>query len=1355
MAIISATYKYNVVYVYSIDDDRHRGALKIGKTEIDTDPKTGSELTPNCAALRKAADKRIKEQTQTSAVAYNLVYAIKAHFTDDEGKEYKYSDTDIHAVLLASGYHRHYFPDLEDQAKEWFDVDLDTVKKAIEAIKQGRSSIEGSEKKPSVEIHFREEQESAINRTLVYFKAGRNRKMLWNAKMRFGKTLCSLELIRRCQFKRTLILTHRPAVKSQWFDDYGNIKFENYEYGSKPSANQKSGQKFVGQKFDYLQKCGKNFIYFASMQDLRGSWKADGTLKKNGDVFKTKWDLVIIDEAHEGTQTDLGKQVIVALNAQKPRFLYLSGTPYNILAQFKSEEIYTWDYVMEQEAKANWPKTHPDEPNPYEGLAHLNILTYNLGTVFDNYNHSEEDYFEFSEFFRTWEGDEDNMPTYANVGDFVHEADVNRFLDLLCKEDETSNYPYSTDEYRKCFLHTLWVLPGVAAAAALSKMLHAHKAFFQNFIVVNVAGEGDKMDTTDDEKEKWMAAKSFEDKVRKAIANPEHKPTITLTCYSGRMTTGVTIEEWTGVFMLAGGYNGNIAPYMQTIFRVQSPIKHHDYIKKECYAFDFAPDRTLTVINEYIRQAKKKGPVGNGKKAKGLTIEDFTRYCSIIAIEGSKTVDYDAKRFIQTVNRIYADHVIRNGGKDRRMYVGYDEIEDNDVKSLEAIAKAMKDSGSKSKDKTGTSVVITEEGMTGDNGAAEPTPSSPSSGKGNNRGKKKKPKDPEKERREMVYATLNQITIRLPLMVFGALDDVKTVSFDKFIADIDEDSWNEFMPKGLTKDLFMNVSHLYNNDVFIAMAAEIIDRTRKADALPITQRTQEIANILSQFHYPDNETVLTPWNVVCMHMNDTLGGWDFFDDRHKKGFPLPEPRFIDRGKVTKEVFSDPQTKILELNSKSGVYPLYLAYSVFQEQSKPVKNMFGETMPLSDDGKRRVWDRVVEENIYVVCKTPMAEKITRRVLAGYNKRLKLNTVYIDDIISRMKDKKLSPKLIEELTLPKTYGNRQKKKPMKFNAIVSNPPYMIKDGGAGASATPVYNHFVDCAKKLSPGYISIIMPAKWYNDGKGLAKFRTDMLTDRHIEKLVDFVDEHVCFPGVDVAGGVCYFLWDKAHDGDCQYSNIFKGQRLTINRNLAEGDRFIRYVQAIDMLDKVKAEKYYSSIVSSRKPFGLATDVTPLATGDITLETSQGKGPYDSKLITVGKDMIYKWKVCISRLTAEHAGQADSTGRKKIISSLHILEPGEICTETYLVVDAFDTEEESRALLKYLCTRFARFLVSLLAATQQISKDKFSYVPVQDFASNDDIDWRQPVNAIDRQLYQKYGFDDNDVHFIEQTIKPME
>ncbi len=206
---------------------------------------------------------------------------------------------------------------------------------------------------------------------------------------------------------------------------------------------------------------------------------------------------------------------------------------------------------------------------------------------------------------------------------------------------------------------------------------------------------------------------------------------------------------------------------------------------------------------------------------------------------------------------------------------------------------------------------------------------------------------------------------------------------------------------------------------------------------------------------------------------------------------------------------------------------------------------------------------------------------------------------------------------------------------------------------------------------------------------------------------------------------------------------------------AEGG-FIRFAEAEDILDKViaKSDKYYNSIVSSRKPFGLATDVTPLPSGDITLKYSGGKGPYESKLITTGKEMIDKWKVTISYLTAEHAGQTDSNGQKKIISSLDILRPGEICTETYLVVDAFNTETEANALRKYLCTRLVRFLVSLLAATQHLSKDKFRFVPVQDFTPSSEIPWDKSVDDIDDKLYDIYGITGDEQNFIQKLIKPM-
>lgn len=210
------------------------------------------------------------------------------------------------------------------------------------------------------------------------------------------------------------------------------------------------------------------------------------------------------------------------------------------------------------------------------------------------------------------------------------------------------------------------------------------------------------------------------------------------------------------------------------------------------------------------------------------------------------------------------------------------------------------------------------------------------------------------------------------------------------------------------------------------------------------------------------------------------------------------------------------------------------------------------------------------------------------------------------------------------------------------------------------------------------------------------------------------------------------------------------------RTLSADGSFIRHMEAVSIVNKVKerSEHFYNERVSSRKPFGLATNVTPLENGNIILKYNKGKGAYNSKLITIGKEMVSQWKVIISYLTAEHAGQTDKEGRKKILSSLNILSPKEICTETYLVVDAFNTQEEAQNLHSYLRTRFVRFLIAQLAATQHLSKDKFSYVPLQDFTPHSDINWSQPVEDIDRQLYHKYALTPDEIAFIEKTIKAM-
>ena len=335
---------------------------------------------------------------------------------------------------------------------------------------------------------------------------------------------------------------------------------------------------------------------------------------------------------------------------------------------------------------------------------------------------------------------------------------------------------------------------------------------------------------------------------------------------------------------------------------------------------------------------------------------------------------------------------------------------------------------------------------------------------------------------------------------------------------------------------------------------------------------------------------------------------------------------------------------------------------------------------------------------------MAKSITRRTLRGF-RPVKVNTRYYEDLIIQISHK--TAKFISQMKQDKNYWKANEDNDMKFTAIVGNPPYQLMDGGAGVSAKPIYNVFVDVAKLIKPRAISMIMPAKWYTDGKGLDDFRTKMLNDKHIAKLVDYVDSRDCFSNVDIAGGVCYFLWDNEHNEQCEFVSVSRGIIKSSMRDLAAMDNFVRFIESEAVIDKVLKQhntEFYDSRVSSRKPFGLATNAIPLDTGDVVLKHNKGLGYYDSSLIDKGREMIPLWKVTISYLTAEHAGQTDSEGRKKILSSLAILKPNEVCTETYLVIDAVKSEEEAQNLYKYMCSRFVRFLLFQLTSTQHISKD---------------------------------------------------
>ena len=319
-------------------------------------------------------------------------------------------------------------------------------------------------------------------------------------------------------------------------------------------------------------------------------------------------------------------------------------------------------------------------------------------------------------------------------------------------------------------------------------------------------------------------------------------------------------------------------------------------------------------------------------------------------------------------------------------------------------------------------------------------------------------------------------------------------------------------------------------------------------------------------------------------------------------------------------------------------------------------------------------------------------------------------------------------------------------MKFDYVIGNPPYQISDGGAGVSATPIYNRFIEAIKTIHPGAICLIIPAKWYSGGKGLDKFREEMLGDRHISTLVDYSNSLDVFPNVDVAGGVCYFVWKEAYNGKCKYTNYRNGKATTAYRDLNEFQTFIRYPVASEIVKKVKedGELTLDKVVSSRKPFGLATTAKPMKTGDITLRYNGGRGPYKSTEIRVGTEMIDQWKIIISRLTAEHAGQPAKDGKYRVLSTMELLKPGEICSETYLVAGAFDSKEEATNYMDYLKTQFVRFLILQIAMTQQLSKASFAFVPCQDFTRK----WT------DKQLFEKYDLSSEEVNYIQGMIKEM-
>lgn len=327
-------------------------------------------------------------------------------------------------------------------------------------------------------------------------------------------------------------------------------------------------------------------------------------------------------------------------------------------------------------------------------------------------------------------------------------------------------------------------------------------------------------------------------------------------------------------------------------------------------------------------------------------------------------------------------------------------------------------------------------------------------------------------------------------------------------------------------------------------------------------------------------------------------------------------------------------------------------------------------------------------------------------------------------------------------------------MKFDVIIGNPPYQLSDGGSGygASSTPLYDKFIESAIKLNPKYLSMIIPARWYAGGRGLDEFREKMINDKRIKEIYDFTDSKECFQGVNIGGGVCYFLWDSSYNGDCKIINHNNGPFSSMIRPLNEFDILVRYNDAINIIKKIqkKCNDTVASLMLSSKPFGFRTSARggeKSTKNNIKLFHSNGIGYVSKEEVTKNQEFVDKYKVRIGLLRPSNGEISikDFTSSYRIITTPNILMPNEIATETYIILGCFDTYEEALNYCNYFKTRFVRFLIMISMSAVLINKTNMQFVPIQDFCKS----WT------DEELYKKYDLSDEEIAFIESMIKPMD
>lgn len=1236
-------------------------------------------------------------------------------------------------------------------SREFFkEATVDDIKDAITDIHEDYHSKTGkyhyydaktqlptTEKYASTGMWFpRPNQQATIDAFKRAVANGRTHLLMY-AVMRFGKSFTSMCCAKEMGAKLVVVVSAKADVRDEWRKTVESAENFRNDYEFLSSADLENNYRIISETIDNSEH-PKNVVVFLTLQDLQGA----KIKEKHTQIFGRKIDLLLVDETHFGARAEKYGAVLRASQGEKlskeekyavedilestKEFdvkvtVHLSGTPYRILMsdEFDREQdliaFYQFaDIVREQEEwdRDNFAKDEPKEEweNPYFGFPQMIRFAFNPNesarkrmAALRESGMSDA----FSALF---------VPKSIGKADdgshklFVHEQEILELFEVIdgSKDDEEllGFLDYNKIKDGKMCRHIVIVLPYCASCDALEALIKNNTDKFKNlndYEIINISGV--------DNPNRYKKPSD----IKKAISDCEAKGKKTITLTVNRMLTGSTVPEWDTMLFLKD--TSSPQEYDQAVFRLQNQyiktfadengetIKFN--MKPQTLLVDFDPDRVF-VMQEQKAQVYNVNTDEAGNSKLRERIEEELRISPVIVMNKDKIVQITATDILKAVS----EYSKSRGVAEETVEIPVD-MSLLDIAAIRAAIERENELGSKAG--------LTIKGADGDgddmNMPDENEPTDTSGETGETTGTETQtdePADTTQSEEKTKDAVKQFRSYYARILFFAFLTKNIVISLNDIIECIAEPN-NARIAKNLGISKVVLEEMLAHADKFVLSRLDYkiqnLNQLSHDDSVePITRASVSV----QKFGKLGESEVITPKHI-CKDMIDMIDDADW------------------------RTVMDSGNKVLDIAGKAGEFALavfekYIALGYDKEALKDVIY----TIPTS--GITYEFTRMIYEILGLNVDNIASKFTSYSLLEVKDEGGDIDYAKIAELLKQNKP-------FDSITMNDeiTKGDET----VKFDVVVGNPPYQLSTSQHSAQGRPIYDKFVGISKYVEPRFVSLIIPSRWFAGGMGLDSFRDEMKSDACISKMVSFANGKDCFPDTST-GGICYFLRNSSWMGKCHFTSVINGVMNSGERVLSEFDVVLRDNVAQRIVQRMQSysETPLSEKVCSINVFGFESkqhgERTPFIDG-YELLSSKGFGYVAKETLTQGENIADKYKVIVGQVISEHAAEPDKNGQYKLLSSLRILEPKQICNFSYLVVNTFDDKQEALNFKQYLSTRFVRYLILQSVSSIHLTKEKFKFVPIQDFSRA----WT------DADLYAKYELTEEEIAFIESMIKPME